>query len=342
MTSTIRNIDGPATVSTTLTRRRALSAAALAGVTAAGFATVGPAVAAELALPASPQPNPAKLGMINAGLDSAGYPVELSFIDYGRGNPVVLIHGWPLCKESWEPQLSELPKHMRVIAYDRRGFGKSSKPWDGYDSDTLADDLKAVLDQLDLQNVTLVGFSMGGCELARYMSRHNGARVGKLIFVSDVTPYLLKMGDNPLGKDKDIFDNMITRVERDRPAYLAEFFRTYYAVGAPQPVLDPVNQLVLDWNMSWALQASCRATTECVTTFSASDYRQDLPKIQIPTLFIHGTADSMTPPESTVDRSSKLVPGAKVKMYTGEPHGLNVTAKDQFNRDVIEFVGGAA
>ena len=144
--------------------------------------------------------------------------VRLHYSDRGTGSPVVLIHGWPLCKESWEPQLAELPKHLRVIAYDRRGFGKSSKPWDGYDSDTLADDLKAVLDQLDLQNVTLVGFSMGGCELARYMSRHNGARVGKLVFVSDVTPYLLKTDDNPSGKDTDIFDNMITRIERDRPA----------------------------------------------------------------------------------------------------------------------------
>jgi pimeloyl-ACP methyl ester carboxylesterase len=297
--------------------------------------------AAQPARSATPQ-GQTRPGMINAGVDSAGYPVALSFVDYGRGNPVVLIHGWPLCKESWEPQLAELPKHLRVIAYDRRGFGKSSKPWDGYDSDTLADDLKAVLDQLDLQDVTLVGFSMGGCELARYMSRHNGARVGKLVFVSDVTPYLLKTDDNPSGKDKDIFDNMITRVERDRPAYLAEFFRTYYAIGSQSPVIDPVSQLVLDWNMSWALQASCRATTECVTTFSASDYRLDLPKIRVPTLFIHGSADLMVPPESSVDHSVKLVPGAKLKIYTGEPHGLNITAKDQFNRDILAFAGASA
>ena len=338
MTNSIQNADGPATVSTTLGRRRAFSAAALAGVTTAGFTAAGSAMAAEPARPASPQPGPTRPSMINAGLDSAGYPVELSFVDYGRGKPVVLIHGWPLCKESWEPQLAELPKHVRVIAYDRRGFGKSSKPWDGYDTDTLADDLKALLDQLDLQDVTLVGFSMGGCELARYMSRHNGARVGKLVFVSDVTPFLLKTDDNPYGKDKDIFDNMITRVERDRPAYLAEFFKTYYAVGSQVPVLDPVSQLVLDWNMSWALQASCRATTECVTTFSASDYRQDLPKIKVPTLFIHGSGDLMTPPENTVARSVPLVPGAKLKTYTGEPHGLNITAENQFNRDIIEFV----
>ena len=184
--------------------------AAMVSLAAAG---VQPATAQQSS-PPSRTPRP---GFIDAGTDSAGYPVELSFVDYGKGRPVVLVHGWPLCKESWEPQLARLPKHMRVIAYDRRGFGKSPKPWDGYDSDTLADDLKAVLDQLDLHDVTLVGFSMGGCELARYMSRHNGARVSKVVFVSDVTPYLLETADNPNGKDKAVFDNMIRRCEEDRP-----------------------------------------------------------------------------------------------------------------------------
>ena len=277
-------------------------------------------------------------GFVTAGSDAAGQPVELSYVDQGSGKPVVLIHGWPLCKESWEPQLAVLPRHMRVIAYDRRGFGKSSKPWDGYDSDTLADDLKALLDALDLRDVTLVGFSMGGCELARYMTRHGGERVAKLIFVSDVTPFLQKTDDNPDGKDKDVFDNMIARVEADRPTYLTEFFRTYYAFGSQQLVINPVSQLFLDWNLAWALQASCRATTECVRTFSASDYRDDLPRISVPTLFIHGGGDLMTPPENTTDLSVPMVPGATLKMYTSEPHGLNITAKDQFNRDVIEFV----
>ncbi len=279
---------------------------------------------------------------ITAGTDPAGQPVELNYVDYGQGNPVVLIHGWPLCLESWEPQLAELPKHLRVIAYDRRGFGHSSKPWDGYDSDTLADDLKAVLDQLDLQNVTLVGFSMGTCEVARYFGRHGGARVSKVVLVSDVAPFLTKTADNPFGKDKVIFDNMVKRVEADRPVYLAEFFRTYYAVGAPSPVINPVSQLFLDWNLAWALQASCRATTECVGSFSATDFRQDLPKINVPTLFIHGSGDLMTPPENTVDHSVPLVPGAQLHLYTGEPHGLNITTKDQFNADIIAFVNAGA
>ncbi len=330
-----------------INRRSLLKQAAVAGgaVFLAGASAASKAAAASPGAEDARKAPPSNAGrpgpFIHAGTDSAGYPVELNFVDLGKGNPVVLIHGWPLCLESWEPQLAELPKHMRVVAYDRRGFGKSSKPWDGYDTDTLADDLKAVLDQLDLQNVTLVGFSMGGCELARYMTRHNGARVGKLVFVSDVTPYLLKTDDNPSGKDKIIFDNMIKRVEQDRPVYLSEFFRSYYAVGAPTPVINPVSQLFLDWNLDWALQASCRATSECVKTFSASDYRKDLPKIKVPTLFIHGSGDVMTPPENTTNLSVAMVPGAKLKTYTGEPHGLNITAKDQFNADLIEFVGAA-
>lgn len=324
----------------TIGRRSLIKTVAVAGGAILVAGAAGPGARAAEATPKATAPGNRKLGsFITAGTDSAGYPVDLNFVDYGKGNPVVLIHGWPLCLESWEPQLAELPKHMRVIAYDRRGFGQSSKPWDGYDTDTLADDLKAVLDTLDLQNVTLVGFSMGGCELARYMSRHGGARVSKLVFVSDVTPYLLKSEDNPTGKDKDIFENMIKRVEADRPVYLSEFFKAYYAMGAPTPVINPVSQLFLDWNLDWALRASCRATSECVKTFSASDYRKDLPKIKVPTLFIHGSDDVMTPPENTTDLSVAMVPGAKLKIYTGEPHGLNVTAKDQFNRDIIEFVG---
>ena len=232
MNQRLRDAGSPDGDRKTMGRRQLIAGGALAVAAAAAAA---PAAAAPTAPAVTPQAALMRSGFINAGLDSAGYPVDLSFVDYGRGKPVVLIHGWPLCKESWEPQLAELPKYARVIAYDRRGFGKSSKPWDGYDSNTLADDLKAVLDQLDLHDVTLVGFSMGGCELARYMSRHDGARVGKVIFVSDVTPYLLKTEDNPAGKDKDIFDNMITRVERDRPVYLAEFFKTYYAVGSQSP-----------------------------------------------------------------------------------------------------------
>ncbi|MEJ7666070.1 MAG: alpha/beta hydrolase [Hymenobacter sp.] len=177
------------------------------------------------------------MNLIKVGQDAHGNSLVLNYVDYGQGNPVVLIHGWPLSAASWEYQLAELPLHgVRAIAYDRRGFGQSSKPWDGYDYDTLADDLKALLDHLDLQNVTLVGFSMGGGEVARYMSRHNGARVSKVVFVSAVVPFMLKTDDNPSGVDKSTFDDMIDNLGKDRFGFLSEFSKGFYGQG---PALAP-------------------------------------------------------------------------------------------------------
>ncbi len=279
------------------------------------------------------------MAFIKAGTDAAGHPVEINYVDYGQGSPVVLIHGWPLDLQSWEYQLAELPLHnLRVVAYDRRGFGKSSKPWDGYNYDTLADDLKAVLDELDLQNVTLVGFSMGGGEVARYMSRHGGARVSKVVFVSAVTPYLLKTDDNPHGVDKSAFDGIIEGIGKDRPAFLTDFNKSFFGVGV---LSHPVSQPVLDWTQSIALQATPRSTTECVKAFSSTDFRQDLAAIKVPTLFIHGDKDQTVPLANSAELAVKLVPGAKLNVYGGEAHGLNVTAPDRFNTDLLEFIGAA-
>lgn len=280
------------------------------------------------------------MAFIKAGTDSAGHPVEINYVDYGQGSPVVLIHGWPLDLQSWEYQLAELPLHgLRVVAYDRRGFGKSSKPWDGYNYDTLADDLKAVLDGLDLQNVTLVGFSMGGGEVARYMNRHNGARVNKVLFVSAVTPYLLKTDDNPGGVDKSVFDSMVTGIGEDRAGFLADFNKGFYGVTM---LTHPVSQPVLDWTQSIALQATPRSTTECLKSFSNTDFRQDLATIKVPTLFIHGADDKTVPLAHSAELAVKLVPGAELKVYDGEAHGLNMTAPDRFNTDLLSFVGAAS
>ncbi len=278
------------------------------------------------------------MNFIKAGSDAAGKPIEINYVDYGQGKPVVLIHGWPLDLQSWEYQLAELPLHgVRVVAYDRRGFGKSSKPWDGYNYDTFADDLKAVLDELNLQDVTLVGFSMGGGEVARYMSRHQGARVSKVVFISAVTPYLLKTDDNPEGVDKSAFDQMIEGAGKDRPGFFADFGKGFYGVGV---LSHPVSQPTLDWSQSIALQSTPRATTECVKAFSATDFRQDLQGIKVPALFIHGDADKTVPFENSGQRAAKLVPGAQLVVYAGEPHGLNVTAKDRLNRDLLTFLSG--
>ena len=278
------------------------------------------------------------MNLIKAGQDGQGKPVELFYCDYGQGNPVVLIHGWPLSSASWEYQLAELPLHgVRVIAYDRRGFGQSSKPWDGYDYDTLADDLKAVLDELDLQNVTLVGFSMGGGEVARYMSRHNGARVAKVAFVSAVTPFMLKTDDNPDGADKSVFDDMISNLGKDRFGFLQDFAKNFYGQGV---LSHPVSQGVLDAFFQLALPASPRATSQCVKSFGETDFRQDMKAIKVPALFIYGTSDAIVPPAVGAEAAAPLVPGSQLIAYDGEPHGLNITSKDRLNRDLLTFVSG--
>jgi pimeloyl-ACP methyl ester carboxylesterase len=280
------------------------------------------------------------MNLIKAGQDAHGKDIELHYCDYGQGDPIVLIHGWPLAAASWEYQLAELPLHgKRVIAYDRRGFGHSSKPWDGYDYDTLADDLNAVLTELDLQNVTLVGFSMGGGEVARYLSKYNGARVARAIFVSAVTPYLLKTGDNPDGIDKSTFDDIIENLGKDRPDFLATFGKQFYGVGV---LNHPVSQATLDWSQNMALMASPRATTACVKAWSETDFRADLAAIKVPTLFIHGDADKTVPLANSAEQAVKHVPNAQLVVYSGEPHGLNVTAKDRLNRDILTFVNGQA
>ncbi len=280
------------------------------------------------------------MNLIKVGQDAQGKDVELHYCDYGQGDPIVLIHGWPLAAASWEYQLAELPLHgKRVVAYDRRGFGQSSKPWDGYDYDTFASDLNAILTELDLQNVTLVGFSMGGGEVARYLSRYNGARVARAIFVSAVTPYLLKTADNPDGVDKSTFDDIIENLGKDRPDFLASFGKKFYGVGL---LSKPVSQATLDWSQNMALLASPRATTACVKAWSETDFRADLATIKVPTLFIHGSSDETVPLANSAEQAVKYVPNAQLVVYDGEPHGLNVTAKDRLNRDILTFVNGQA
>ena len=278
------------------------------------------------------------MNLIKAGQDAHGHDVELHYCDLGQGDPIVLIHGWPLSGASWEYQLAELPLHgKRVIAYDRRGFGYSAKPWDGYDYDTFASDLNAVLTQLDLHNVTLVGFSMGGGEVARYMSRYNGARVSKVIFVSAVVPYMLKTDNNPSGVDKSTFDDMIKNLGKDRFGFLSDFGKKFYGQGT---FSHPVSQGVLDWTASLAFPASPRATSQCVKAFGETDFRQDMAAIKVPTLFIYGSADNIVPPDTGAKAAAPLVANSQIVGYDGEPHGLLLTAKDRLNRDILTFVNG--
>ena len=261
----------------------------------------------------------------------------LFYNDWGSGRPVVLIHGWPLDSDMWEYRASFLVSQgLRVIAYDRRGFGRSSQPWDGYDYDTLAHDLKCLMDHLDLQGATLVGFSMGGGEVARYMRLHSGARVARCALISAVTPFLSKTADNPDGVDPDTFDPIITGLKADRPAFLAGFGKQFFGAGL---LNFTVTSEILQWSSMMALRGSARATLACAHAFAGTDFRGDLPSITVPTLIIHGDSDQTVPIEHSGRLTAAMLPHANLVEYEGAPHALFFTEKDRLNQDLLSFVG---
>ena len=262
--------------------------------------------------------------------------VKLYVKDYGNGNPVILIHGWPLSNEMWEYQIENLvANNHRVITYDRRGFGKSSQPWHGYDYNTLTDDLKAIIDKLELTNITLVGYSMGGGEVVRYFSRHGGAHVSKVVLVSSIIPYLAQSDDNPDGRTKEKNEATQLAIKEDRIAFLDDFGKNFFGVGF---LNNPISAPLLEYYRMLASFASPHATTECAKSFSSTDFRQDVPTINVPALIIHGDADKTVPIKPTGQESAKLLPGAKFIVYEGAPHGLWYTDKDRLNQDLIDFI----
>lgn len=262
---------------------------------------------------------------------------QLHVKDMGKGSPVVLIHGWPLTGDMFEYQtLALLEAGYRVITYDRRGFGQSGHPADGYNYDNFADDLASVLEKLDLQDVALVGFSMGGGEIARYLSRHGAARISKAVLVSSVAGYLLKDQTNPDGVDVSVFDDMKAQIRKDRFAFLQDFAKTFYGVGW---VSSPVSDGILDWSFTLGLMASPKATIDCVDAFGKTDFRPDLKSFTIPTLIIHGTADKTVPIEPSSRVVAAAIPGSQLIEYEGEPHGLFATAPDRLNSDLLMFLG---
>jgi non-heme chloroperoxidase len=265
-----------------------------------------------------------------------GQVVNIHYEDIGQGKPVVLIHGWPLDHQMWQYQLAELPKHgLRCIAYDRRGFGKSDKPWDGYNYDVLADDLKALLEQLDLNDVTLVGFSMGGGEIVRYFSRHGGARVRKAVLVSSIVPLTGQTEDNPDGVPQEKLKEIVDNLNEDRAAFLATFGKQFYGVNL---LNHPVSQQTLDWDLSVAMQASLKATIDCAHAFGETDFRSEMASVSVPTLIIHGDADQTVPIKATSDQAAKLIPNADYYIYEDAPHGLFLTEKENLNNDLVEFI----
>lgn len=262
--------------------------------------------------------------------------VDLYVKDWGSGRPVVLLHGWPLNADSWDDQaLALVNAGHRVIAYDRRGFGRSSQPFGGYDYDTLADDLAQVLEATGAGDATLVGFSMGGGEVARYMSRHGGKGLVGAGLISSVVPYLLKDDSNPDGvPEKMLEEQMKAPILKDRPAFLAQFAEQFYGVGY---ITSPVSQAVLDHFVTMALQGGLPGTLACIDSFGKTDFRPDLAAFHVPTLIVHGTSDKTVPIDPSARAAAAGIAQARLIEYDGEPHGLNVTAKDRLTRDLIDF-----
>jgi non-heme chloroperoxidase len=263
-------------------------------------------------------------------------PIELYFEDHGSGKPVVLIHGWPLSGASWEKQVAALlATGHRVITYDRRGFGKSSQPATGYEYDTFAEDLHKLVTALDLHDFALVGFSMGGGEVARYIGRYGTERVSKAVFMAAVPPFLLKTSDNPNGVDGSVFDGIKTGIAADRPAFLAQFLSNFYNVDVLGGRLISDEVVRLSWNV--AVGASAKGTLDCVTAWY-TDFRKDLPRVDVPTLVIHGDADRIVPIEVSGIPTHKAVKDSRLVTVNGGPHGINWTHADQVNAELVSFL----
>ncbi len=264
---------------------------------------------------------------------------EIYFNDWhpagASGPAIVLIHGWPLDADMWSAQaLALAAAGHRVVAYDRRGFGRSSQPWSGYDYDTMSDDLAALIDHLGLSEVVLVGFSMGGGEVARYLGRCGGAKVSKAVLISAVTPFLLKTDTNPTGVDQSVFDGMIAGLTADRTHFFADFFPAFYGNTM---LHKRVSSEVLAWTQQMAMLASLRATIECAKAFAATDFRPDMAAFTMPTLIIHGTADTTVPIDSSGRVAARMIAGSKLIEYD-EAHALTTTAADRVNSDLLAFI----
>ncbi len=263
---------------------------------------------------------------------------QLYVKDWGTGRPIVMLHGWPLTSDTFDDLgMTLADAGFRAVAYDRRGFGRSSQPWSGYDYDTLADDLAQVIDATGADEITLLGFSMGGGEVARYLSRHGRARIAQAVLIGAVVPYMLKTADNPDGVDGATFDGMAGAIRDDRARFWTGFFADFYGVGY---LSQPVSDEVMAWSHRLAMQASLKATLACAEAFATTDFRPDLPAFTVPTLIIHGTADKTVPIDTSARRAAAAIPGSTLIEYDGAPHGLLASHPRRLAADVLAFVSG--
>ncbi|WP_284944473.1 alpha/beta fold hydrolase [Acidisoma cladoniae] len=262
---------------------------------------------------------------------------EIYYKDWGKGPPIIFSHGWPLSADVWDDQMMFMASHgFRCVAFDRRGHGRSSQPWDGNNYDTFADDLAGIITSLNLRSVALVGHSAGAGDIARYIGRHGPANVSRTMLVSAIPPSMLKTASNPHGVPIEVFDAVRAGVANDR----AQFYRDLGDgpfFGANRPG-SKVSQGIKDAFWLWSMQVGLRASYEGVTAFSETDFTHDLTRFDMPTSIIHGGDDQNVPIASTALRSSKLIKNATLTVYEGAPHGLTVTHKDRFNADLLSFM----
>ena len=271
-----------------------------------------------------------------ARLTTTAIPTELFYEDLGAGQPVVLIHGWPLSGRMWEGQVNALLEAgYRTITYDRRGFGQSGRPTTGYDYDTFASDLNDLLTALDLTDVVLAGFSMGGGEVARYVGRYGVRRVAKAAFLGAVPPFLLQTTDNPDGVPKQVFEDMMAGVKKDRVNFLTGFFEAFFGRNKDA---HRVTDDAIAWAKSIAWSASPVGTAECIRAFGYTDFRDDLAKFTMPTLVVHGDDDQIVPFEVSGRKTAAAISGSRVAMLAKGPHAFTATHGEELNRILLEFL----
>ncbi|MDQ3074166.1 MAG: alpha/beta hydrolase [Pseudomonadota bacterium] len=263
---------------------------------------------------------------------------QLYYKDWGKGDPIVLLHGWPLTADTWDDAACALVEAgKRCIMPDRRGFGRSDQPWDGHDYDTYADDVAAILEDAGISEpVALVGFSMGGGEVARFLTKQGAQRVSKAVLISSVVPYMLKTDDNPNGVPQSKFDEMTAGMKKDREHFFTGFFKDFFGDGLlTNPVSDEVQMNA--WRQT--MMAGLRPTLAAAKAFATTDFRPDLQSFTVPTLIIHGTSDKTVPIDATGREAAKAIPGAQLIEYDGSAHGLFAIEKERLIDDLVSFLG---
>jgi non-heme chloroperoxidase len=262
--------------------------------------------------------------------------VSIYYKDWGKGQPVVFSHGWPLNADAWDPQMLFLGQHgYRVIAHDRRSHGRSEQTWDGNNMDTYADDLAQLFESLDLKDAVMVGHSTGGGEVARYLGRHGSKRVSKAALISSVPPILVQSATRPDGVPKEALDGIRQGTVNDRPQYLKDFSMPFYGFNLPNA---KISEGVRENFVLQGLQAGLKGLYDCIGAFSETDFTEDLKKIDVPTLLLHGDADQIVPLPISSQLTAKLVKNATLKVYPGFPHGMCTTEADTINRDLLAFI----